>query len=394
MTSGAAAREEWSCTGDLVPPTGWQQETAFRDAASPNARQGAADDASNKLRERLCAGHEACDFLRSRIRGWRTGSNGPVVCAMAVVSTEDLEAWKQAETTTQKLDDSLDTAAKELLAGRPGRTVAIDSIRDMGVPGGGRAEWLKARMERQLQKYAVVVTAPRGWAGDGVPPGIDVVVSAVLAERTESQVPVVEGNWFAVSLQGRRGAPPVLFPRAAAPPFLGAVVEAVRDTPGLLLRLDSSRAGGLCAGERSQLWLRSEVAVHARVVNLFGDGEGILEFPNDLQPNDLISSGQTVALGGDLGFEAVPAAGSEYEAFLVLAAANARDLGPFKEAKGSCRLPRDLARQLQHGVGFPPGVMHASSGYRLSTGPECARIPPPNRQGVAAAVAALPECKL
>jgi hypothetical protein len=392
LTASAGASEEWSCTGALVPPTGWQPETAFRPATAPNARQGASDDASNKLRDRVCAGQDACDFLQSRIRGWKTGSNGTVVCAMAVVSTEDLEAWRQVATSTRKLDDSLAAAAKELLGSKPGRTVALDSIRDMGVPGGLRAEWLKARMERQLQKYAAVVGVPRGWAGDGVPPRIDVVVSAVLVERTESQVPVVESNWSAVSQGGgRRGTEPVLFPRAAAPPFAGTVVEAPRDTPGLSLRIESPRAGSLCAGERTQIWVRSETTVHARVVNLYGDGEGLIAFPNVVQPNDLVPAGQTVPLGDPRGFEAVPAPGSEYETFLVIAAADPQDLGRFRDLKGTCKLPRDLARQLQHGAGLPPGVRHASTGYRLVSGPECSQIPQPNRQGVAES---LPDCKL
>ena len=188
-TTTNPATESWTCGGNLVPPTGWQQETAFRNAKEPTARESAAEDASSHLMTRLCGSDTGCEFLRSRIRKWKTGANATDVCAMAVISSEDLAEWRLT-TSLEKLDEGLAAAAKALVgSGSSQRSVAIDRILDEGCPGGPRADWLKARMERHLQRHARVGSIPAGWAGDHVPPGLDVLIAGEIIQRTENQNP-------------------------------------------------------------------------------------------------------------------------------------------------------------------------------------------------------------
>src|SRR5580658_2208988 len=54
--SPPASAEEWRCGGDLVPPTGWEQQTSFEDAKTTNAREFATQQASAELVRRLCSG--------------------------------------------------------------------------------------------------------------------------------------------------------------------------------------------------------------------------------------------------------------------------------------------------------------------------------------------------
>jgi hypothetical protein len=395
--TAAAAGDAWTCGGDLVPPTGWQQETAFADNATPNARETASKNASDALRDRLCQHAGSCDFLAAHIRTWRTGSNAKETCAMAVISSSDLDEWRKLGLTLSTLDDRLASAAAELLkplARSAHKAVAIDRIVDAGVPGGQRAEWLRTRMEHALQSGATLTAVPTGWAGDGVPPGIDLVVQAEVFSRSENGIASLEVEWIAIPRSGGRvRSTPVTFPESAAPHAPASPPPpTLPESEGVSLRLDSGRGGSLCAGERTQLWLESDAAASVRVFDLFGDGDAILMFPNEDQPNASVGPRQTVALGGKLGFEAVPAPGSEYERFLVVAAPNDRALGPFAKLRGTCRVPAAVARDLHRGVGLPTGAKSAWTGYRIVTGASCPP-PPENRTGTAQSLASLPECR-
>ncbi len=130
-----------------------------------------------------------------------------------------------------------------------------------------------------------------------------------------------------------------------------------------------------------------------RVFDLYGAGEALLTYPTDEQPSARIEAGQSIPLGGRLGFEATPAPGSESERFLVVAASTERGLGRFAGAKGECRVPSNLAHQLSAGQGIPPGAKIATTGYRIVTGPSCPSLTGP-REGAANVVAAMPFCKL
>lgn len=393
----AESADEWGCGGDLVPPSGWQQETAFEQTSTPGARELASQHAGAKLRERLCTTLADCDYLNAHIRTWRTGSSAKDTCAMAVIKSEELDEWRGLSRTLANLDGKLKAAAGELLkaGSNPTQRVAIDRVVDMGVPGGQRADWLRARMERELQRHATIIGAPRGWAGDGVPPGVDIVVRAEVVARTENGIPSLESNWVAISRSGGRiRSAPVTFPETASPHAPGSPPPpTIPESEGISVRMDSGRGGSICAGERTQLWLKSDSAVSVRVFDLYGEGEAILMYPNEDQPNAHVAAAQTVALGGALGFEAVPTPGSEVERFLVVAAPNEAALGALGKVKGTCRVSAARAKQLHRGQGLPPGARLATTGYRLTKGGTC---PPAvaQRDGEVQAIQSLPECDL
>ena len=397
----AAPSEAWTCGGDLVPPTGWQQDTGFADVADPGAREKAVELATVKLVDRLCGGDASgCPALRARVTPWKTGSNGKEVCAMAVVKAEDLDAFRKEALGTGKLDQDLDKAAGDLFPGAGASKgsklkVVIDRLVDGGIPGGRRADWLRARLEQRLASKVELVPAPKGWAGDGLPRGADVALRGELVARREGQVPIVEASFHTWKAAGKLvallGSARVSFAESAAPAVGDAAVAPVlEDSKGLSVHVESHAGGSLCAGEKTQVWVKSEADAFIRVVNLYGTGEALLVYPDDENPAGRVKAGANVPLAGATGFTAVPVAGSEYERFLVMSASAEAGLGAFKGMKGSCRLPPAVARELHQGRGLPAGVKVASDGYRLVTA-GCASGP--DRSGVAAEIAKLPECK-
>jgi len=385
---------EWQCGGDLVPPSGWQQETAFSDVSTPNALSVAGTDASSKLVTRLCAssGGTGCDYLTAHVRLWKTGSSAKTVCAMAVIKSDEVAEWRAMSSTLSTLDDKLAAAVRELLKGVPAKNhVAIDQVVDRGVPGGVRADWLRGRAERFLAQAATLVAVPKKWAGDGVPDGVDVVIGGSVVSRQEQGVPTLEAIWTARFRNGRRvPSTPVTFPEQAAPTAPTESAPSIAASAGVSIRVESARGGSLCAGERTQLWLKTDSPMYVRVFDLFGAGEAIVIYPGDDQPSARIDAGQAIPLGGRLGFEAVPVPGFEAERYVVVAAPTEQALGRFAKAKGQCRVPPDVARSLALGE-VPPGVKVATTGYRITTGAACPTYTEP-REGVVAAVASLPLC--
>ncbi len=391
--------DNWRCGGELVPPTGWQQETAFEDGVSGKSRESASQKAATKLLQRLCPSATECEALASYVRTWKTGSNGQASCAMAVVSDADLADWRERRATLGELDKKLAVVSDELLQGAASNVrLTVDRVRDGGVPGGARADWLRSRIERFLQKKGTVTDPPKGWAGDGVPTGLDVVVRGDIVRRPELGVSMLESNWYAVDRAGRKvRASPAIFPEQASPAPGGkpSEVEVVEDD-SLSVRMDAMRGGSLCAGDRTQIWLRAKEPFHVRVFNLYGDHEALLVLPRDDDPRSLIPANQTVPIGGRLGFEAVPVPGHDEEQFLVIAARSEAALGPFKSARGLCRVGATVAKQLHEARGFPAGTKTAVTGYRLAKRSECAASSDSggSREGVVAAIQSLPTCDL
>jgi hypothetical protein len=394
-----ATGDNWTCGGELVPPTGWQQETAFETTKHADARERARDVAIAKLIERLCAAGDGvnCGYLKSRVQLWKTGSNGDDVCAMAVIKSADFQEWNNLVGTTKELDSKLEAAAVQLLKGRQQSfRFAIDTVKDLGVPGGLRADWLRARMERALQKHATMKRIPKGWAGDGVPPGIDAVARCEMFARQENSVPTLEAVWNATDRQGQTvTSDTVTFPESAAPPIIPAphAPATYPESEGISVRLDTLRGGSICAGERTQLWLKSKEQLYVRVFNLYGNGEALVLFPNNEQAVSLVPANRSLALGGPMGFEAVPVPGSEQEQFLVIGARSEAALGRFIDAKGPCRVTPDMAQELYAAKGISDTLKVATTGYRLTSGSDCPPTPATaKRDGVARAVKALPIC--
>ena len=380
------------------PPYGMGATDVVEESRTPDATQVASDRAARELTQRLCAGAGDCDFLRARVAPWKTGSNGTQVCAMSVLKKEDLENWRSRALTLMNLDTALATAAGELLKGLggPRSRVTVVEVNDLGVPGGIRAEWLRARLSRMLEKGTSVVDPPRGWAGNGVPAGVDLVVRGSVISRSEGGIPMLEVTWDGLTARTTHvHATPVSFPQSASPAAPGAALTTIPQSEGLSVRIDSTRSGGLCAGERTQLWIESDRDAFVRVFDLYGDGEALLLFPNDTNPSAKVAAGQTIAAGGKRGFEAVPVPGYEYERFLVVAAPSEAELGPLRGIMGPCRMPTDVARELHQGAGTPTGARVARTGYRVFDDPSCTTAPTPQaREGVVESLASIPTCKL
>ena len=398
---------EWRCEGELVPPDGWQQETAFSDAGR-DAYGRAVKDATDGLVARACGQPGSCDFLRALVTTWKIGrSPTGGLCVMVVLKNDDLAAWREQSTSLDKHDEKLVEAAKELARWSEGKArVWIDRIDDAGVPGGPRADWLRTRLEAKLADIAVVVAPPKGWAGDGLPDGVDLVVRAVITQRTERQVDVLEVNWqawrkdgAALALNGAalalNGAATTVLPVAASPyPQPATIAELPPSSAGLSIRIDAARGNTLCAGERTQLWLKSDKKAFVRVFDLGGDGEALLIYPNREAPSAVVEAGKTMALGDADGFEAVPAPGSEEGRVLVVAAASEDDLGDFKKLTAQCRLPKAVAAQLHRAEGLPARVKFAWTGLRIVETGRCEPLDPHKRAELAQDLAAVPICKL
>ena len=398
---GEGDPDAWRCSGNLVPPTGWIQETAFVDLSEPNPDQKAVDIARSKLVGRLCGGGSNCDSLAARVDPWKQGRDTSRACAMVTIKSASVEEWRKAATSVKGLDAALDVAAAELLGDKAGKSprVAIDKIVDGGVPGGERAEWLASRMGRALNTAgASVVSLPESWNGQGVPNGVDALISARSFERTESQRSVVEVTWVAKVRKGRtvslRSAKPVLVPVDAAPPMNSAVTLFPPSDPRLTVHVESNRAGGgLCIGEETQVWLTADEALHVRVFDLYGEDGAVLLFPNSDRPDGRIDKNETIALGGDRKFEAVPVPNSEVERFLVIGAKTKKGLGRFESWSGYCKVPSDVAKQLHDGKGLPRGARASSDGFRLIDGAACSTpVSDKKREELEAQLKSLGEC--
>jgi hypothetical protein len=351
-----------------------------------------------------------CDFLEQRITVIKTGANERDVCAMAFLPQRFLDEWRVR--TEGRIDEALDAAAKDLVAGlqaetkaggAPG-TVIIDRVQDVGVPGGPRADWLLARMEHALQKASVKLgVAPRSWAGELPVSGVDMVVRGSVTERSDAGVLVLEANWEGTTRTGHRvRGRPVVFPSAASPHVVKPAPASPRAnaSSGLSLRVETlasapsgSRASGsLCPGERAQLWLNLAKASHVRVVNLYGNGEAMLIFPNADHPSGALGAG-SAALGGKEGFEAIPSGTVDFERYLVVAADSEAELGDLARATQTCTFSSNAVRRLESGEGLPPNARVVWTGYRIASSAECG--PPPSPARMAAmerAVAGLPKC--
>lgn len=367
----------WDCSGTLVPPTGWLQETATVSRSEPDAGQRAVDLARGRLVSRLCGGGSNCDALAARVDPWKRGESATEVCAMVTIEAAEVERWRKASTTVERLDTDLEGAAKALVGEKAGVKVVIGGIVDAGVPGGARAEWLAGRMNRALGAVgARVLLAPKEWDGSGLPSGVDVVIQATTVERSEGQTAVVEVLWTALVRSGRsvevRTASAVTFARDAAPAMTSAVTLFPPNDPGLKVRLSTSHpGGGLCIGETTQLFMTSDADLHVRVFDLYGEDGALLLFPNAERPDGRVRKGETIKLGGEAGFQAVPVPGSEVERFLVIAAPREEGLGRYKGWKDTCRVPQDVAAQLHRAQGLPQGSRSSSDGFRLISGSEC-----------------------
>jgi hypothetical protein len=394
----APGTSRWTCSDELVPPAGYEQETAF--VNDSRTTQEAVDAARTQLLQRLCGVQQAtCDGLSSSITSWRTGAGSGQRCAMVVVATADVEAWRAAQSTST-LDRDLRRAVAELLAAAPLR-VAVDKISDGGAAGGLRASWLQQRLQVALSTTSArIVEMPATFTGVGVPAGVDVLLGGTLVERRERGVAVVEALFTArrASRDGNtsvRAAAAVVFAAAVAPPAPAVVAPLPVSSPELTVRISSAHAGGLCAGERTQVFLTSTRSRVVRVLGLYGDNEALLMFPGPAHPDGSVAAGEVLPLGGPDGFDVVPVANSTVERFVVVAADTTAGLGAFAALTTTCRLAPDVARAVHAGRGFPAEATVVSDGYRLLPPSSCPSVSPPAPAALQAlqdSLSSLPEC--
>jgi len=366
---------ESKCHGNRVPPTNYQQATAFVPAGDPNATEEAKQQAVRELRDRICQGYR-CSALEPKITLWNTDRDGMQVCAMAVVKASDVEEFKQAPRT--KLEADLETRAAQLVAnvtrkqGEP--RIGIDNVRDVGVDGGPRAEWLIDRMNAALSKNgALLARIPPDWSGLGLPRGVDAVLRGRITPM-HGQEAMLEVTWNIELGHGMKAVDAIAFPELIGPSInpLTHLPDLAGINPAVSLRFDARPGGALCNGQTTELRLETADDLHVRVVNLFGEGDrGMVIYAS----KDKLAPRQPTSLGE---FQVVKATDVPVERFLVLGAKAKSGLGALASVQAPCRIPTELATQLSGGRGVPDGARNytTSRSYRIIEGEDCSSFSP------------------
>jgi len=374
-----------ACLGNRVPPTNYLQETAFASVSEPNAAEVAKSRAMGALRDRICQGYR-CGEIESKLTLWNTEQDSERVCAMAVVDARDVDAFLAAPRAT--FDKDLSASAADIastLTAMKKKRLAFDNVRDLGVDGGPRAEWLIDRMVNALSATNVTMTRlPADWNGLQLPKGIDGVLSGRITQ-VHGREAMLEVTWNLNLGDSFKSASPITFPE-----MIGPVINAntiFPDLPdmnkGVALRFDARPGGALCAGQKTRMRLAVSEPLHVRIVNLYGKDDALLIWASDgpVQP------GKEVDLGE---FIAVPGPTSAAERFLVVAGQNPQDLGELVAAPVVCKVPTKYAEELGRGDGLKDGAKRFSTSrsFRVMSGAECSSYTAPP----SSAADAFPSC--
>lgn len=369
--------EDSKCLGNQVPPTNYMQETAFVPNDRHNATQVAGEVATERLIQRVCQGYR-CNAIAPHVTVWNTESDVMQACAMAVVKKDNVQKFKDAPRLVLNADLEARAAAllnalgKRQKKGEP--RIAIDNVRDVGVDGGPRAEWLIDRMNAALSKNgALIARIPPDWSGLGLPAHADAVLRGRIT-RMHGQESMLEVTWNLDVGKGIKAVDPIAFPELIGPAVDLAthMPDLAGINPAISLRFDARPGGGMCNGQTTELRLESSKELHVRVVNLFGEGDqGMVIFA----PDDEIPARETIPAGE---FEVVKATDVPVERFLVLGSETKQGLGALASVNAPCRLPADMAKQLSNNRGIPAGAKKytTSRGYRILEGEECRAYQP------------------
>jgi hypothetical protein len=384
-----------ACVRQLIPPTGYQQETAFEPESTPNALEVAQERAKLKLRDRLCQGHR-CEEIAPQIKGWEPRQGGGIVCVMAVV--RDSEVSEFLRTEQDRFDEALRSSAKgivERVAKQSGQKVpvfAIDVVRDRGVPGGVLAEWVVDRTRQALSATGATLSRlPPGWGGASLPGGVQGVlrgkITAVRSAR--GQDVMFEIHWDVLHGENAEFSPAaVQFPQQIGPAIDPATRMPEPEDTRLLKQdqialhiADAREGGGLCDGQQAELFVETKQPLYVRVLGVSGDAEvGMMLWASDglVQPGKPVSLGQFLVMGTTR----VPV-----ERFVVIAAPTTEGLGPYAPARDACKLPVPTTAELHRGVGIPTGprAYAYSTGYRIMRGKECEGQPQATQADIAQA---------
>lgn len=413
LTLGAA--DPVKCVGNRVPPLGYRQYTEV--VSGPSGSIASAQAAAREgLIATLCQGLP-CRSLAAEVSIWATNQADGYFCAMAVVEEAAVARWR-AGLTASDMDAQFEEIAAKLLATTASKpvkvAVVLHKVVDNNTPGGDRAEWLRSHMGAVLSKMPGVAVrpAPASWAGDGVPQGLQAVVTGRVFTRMEGQEELLEVSWRSRLLEkGRvyseRFSPALRIPVSVVPTAVAArtpdlTEELPAHDPALSVQVTSSEAGTLCTGQPTQVYLSSAKDQFVQVYNVYGSKprKALLVFPNPDQPSGWVKAGARIALGGSCGFQAFPVEGADNEHFIAVAAPSREQFGPLGGLRGPCRL-RD-AGLITQARGLSPSLHRAGDGYRIGLHQGCVkRLPRAGCQDLSAdvatavveqALAGLPEC--
>lgn len=375
------ASDPQACRGNLVPPTGYHQETAFEVLTTPNASEVALERARTRLLERICQGYR-CDQVAGMITTWKTDDDGEQACVMAVVKRDQVEALYAAPRRDMERDLQQLAQASAQALGVEGRApvVVIDTINDNGVNGGPRVEWLYGLMLTALGNHGVnTAHRPQRWSGLGLPDNVDGVLRGKIAVLP-GQEAMLELSWELDLGESVRGLGAVRFPQAIAPEMdAETYLPALPANSGnIALHMDTRPGGALCNGQNTELWIEASEPLFVRVINLYGKGDGALVIYSS--GDQTLPTNRPISLGQ---FRAVKATDVPVERFLVVAAPTREGLGRFDEIGQVCRLPKTMAWELHNGQNLPAAARDhfASTDYRLMSGEECSAfgdVPPGN----------------
>jgi hypothetical protein len=410
----AAGPPPLTCTGNYVPPVDYDERgrpvtVEFHVSSAPRgtARDVVMGQAQRALVQRLCRLADAgvCDALQRSVKPWSTGEGSGNVCAMAIVRSPDLEAWRtmmapdldaelRSSLTQLFPDEKLEPTLLDQGRRRRSALVVLDRIDDGGVPGGLRADWLLGRVRAALTALRIdVVATPARWDGR-LPRGVEFAVRGSLIDRVDPrrQVPVVDVVFTAIDKKGLvRASPSFSIPAALAPPS-PTQVTTPPPTAGLSLHVETRPGGSLCPGDFTQIYVTNETSepMVVRVLNLDANGEALVLFPNEQKADDVIAPGATVALSPD-GFN-VDGAAHGRERYIAIGARTREALGRFRDARGTCRYRREDAARLQAGQALE-ATWRGVGGFTLLDDVRCNKaIPLPDPQVVAGALADVPWC--
>ena len=375
-----------ACMGDRVPPTGWKQATAFVDVNTPDAADSAREEAVAELRDRICQGYR-CSEIEPKISLWNTEADARQVCAMAVIKASDIAAFQEAPRA--ELAQNLTASASALLKmlGKKTPKIAIDNVRDNGIDGGARAEWLIDRMNAALSKSGGRVgKLPKGWSGLKLPSGVDGVLRGRIT-RMHGRESMLEITWTLDIGDAFSSVDPIIFPEFIGPNTNSTLMapDISWDSREISVRFDARPGGGLCNGQQFEIQVETAQKLHIRVVNLFGNDAMVI-----YGSKGAVNKGRPVSLGQFMAIKAegVPPA----EQFIALGAKSEADLGRFaKPAAIPCRVPAADVKAMSTNDGFPKNAYKTSRGYRIVEGEDCSAFKAPDVD-VLAEIKKLPAC--
>ncbi len=374
-----AGRDESECLGQLVPPRGaggrqYDQETAISQQAS---FEELTEQARTELRDRICQGI-LCGQIEQQITIWEPQESEGYRCVMAVIAADQLEEWKRAVETDlgtrlqAHAQDVVERVQESLGGGTPRMT--IHNIDDHGVPGGLRSEWLHRHLQDALDRASAhVIPLDPSWSGQGLPDRADGVVTAQIVPMGGVE-DSLEVSWQARTVDRVFSGGSVHFPEVVAPDIDRSTYlppfPVKLDDDKVALHFDRRDGGGLCHGQKTEIWLETAQDMHVRVINLFGSEGGSVIFPPMPETDDLIEAGQPISLGE---FEAFQAGNIGVERFLVVASPTPDGLGRFESVDQFCTLPPTMVQSLQQGHDLPHGdeTYLFETGFRLMDGEGC-----------------------